>query len=164
MKINENQWKSMEIIENQWKSMKINGNQFGRPDHLFLARPTPKVPSEALSRTFFDRLDIKFDAIDMINTLGTSIPRHRWHNCKITPPEQKITFFFELCSLGLTQPQIPTQEWNLLFFTLCYHTRISCLNLSLGLSIAGDVQPCVTAATSRSTALGRPARSRRRAG
>ena len=80
VKINGNHWKSMEIIENQWKSMKINGNQFGRPDHLFLARPTPKVPSEALSRTFFDRLDIFSDAIDMINTLDTSIPRHRWHN------------------------------------------------------------------------------------
>ena len=50
---------------------------------LFWTRPTSEASPEALSRTFFDRLDIKFDAIDMINTLGTSIPRHSWHNWHI---------------------------------------------------------------------------------
>ena len=49
---------------------------FGQSGPLFFARLTLKVSSEASSRTFLDRLDINFDAIDMANTLGTSIPRH----------------------------------------------------------------------------------------
>ena len=77
-KPNENQWKLMKISENQWKSMQIYEivlifTDFGRSRWPLRAS---RVSYEAPSATFFDWLDIFFDAIDLINTLGTSIPRH----------------------------------------------------------------------------------------
>ena len=57
---------------------------------LFFAGLTPKVSSEAPSRTFFDRLDIKSDAIDLINTLVT-------FNLCCLPPGHPINHIYAKC-------------------------------------------------------------------
>ena len=68
-------WFSLSFIDFQWFLL-----IFTRFLSILWSLPTSRVSFEAPSATFFDRLDIFFDAIDLINTLGTSIPRHRWHN------------------------------------------------------------------------------------